>query len=94
MRCAQQHVRQAPGDRLTRQAASFRPLLIHCTKGTHRTGCVVGCLRKLEEWSLTSIFDEYQRYAGSKVLLRPCFTTPARAFFSLSFEAVSEYVRL
>lgn len=48
------------------RATADRPLLIHCTKGTHRTGCVVGCLRKLEEWSLTSIFDEYQRYAGNK----------------------------
>eukprot|EP00802_Teleaulax_amphioxeia_P010574 Tamp_10602.p1 GENE.Tamp_10602~~Tamp_10602.p1 ORF type:complete len:239 (+),score=61.01 Tamp_10602:506-1222(+) len=48
------------------QATASKPLLIHCTKGTHRTGCIVGCLRKLEEWSLTSIFDEYQRYAGNK----------------------------
>jgi hypothetical protein len=44
-----------------------RPLLVHCTKGTHRTGCVVGCLRKLEGWSLTPIFDEYRRFAGTKV---------------------------
>lgn len=29
-------------------ATPERPLLIHCTKGTHRTGCIVGCLRKLE----------------------------------------------
>ena len=36
-------------------------------QGTHRTGCVVACLRKLEEWCLTSIFDEYRRYAGTKV---------------------------
>ena len=32
----------------------------------HRTGCVVGCLRKLQRWCLTSIFDEYQRFAASK----------------------------
>ena len=30
------------------QATASKPLLIHCTKGTHRTGCIVGCLRKLE----------------------------------------------
>jgi len=42
------------------------PILIHCNKGKHRTGCVVGCLRKLQLWSLTSIFDEYRRFAGSK----------------------------
>lgn len=32
----------------------------------HRTGCVVGCLRKLQRWCLTSIFDEYQRFAAAK----------------------------
>mmetsp|Transcript_68140 Transcript_68140/g.168351 ORF Transcript_68140/g.168351 Transcript_68140/m.168351 type:complete len:269 (+) Transcript_68140:477-1283(+) len=50
-------------------ATPDKPLLIHCTKGTHRTGCLVGCLRKLEGWSLTPIFDEYRRYAGTKVHL-------------------------
>ena len=43
------------------------PILIHCNKGKHRTGCVVGTLRKCLQWSLTSIFDEYRRFAGSKV---------------------------
>ncbi|MQM01761.1 hypothetical protein Taro_034518 [Colocasia esculenta] len=32
----------------------------------HRTGCVVGCLRKLQRWCLSSIFDEYQRFAAAK----------------------------
>ncbi|XP_027086883.2 inositol diphosphatase DSP1-like isoform X2 [Coffea arabica] len=32
----------------------------------HRTGCLVGCLRKLQRWCLTSIFDEYQRFAADK----------------------------
>eukprot|EP01112_Ceratiomyxa_fruticulosa_P015011 TRINITY_DN4366_c0_g1_i1.p1 TRINITY_DN4366_c0_g1~~TRINITY_DN4366_c0_g1_i1.p1 ORF type:complete len:190 (+),score=27.10 TRINITY_DN4366_c0_g1_i1:749-1318(+) len=41
------------------------PLLIHCNKGKHRTGCLVGCLRKQQGWSITSIFDEYRRFAGS-----------------------------
>eukprot|EP00123_Amoebidium_parasiticum_P022027 comp78087_c0_seq1/m.48303 comp78087_c0_seq1/g.48303 ORF comp78087_c0_seq1/g.48303 comp78087_c0_seq1/m.48303 type:complete len:260 (-) comp78087_c0_seq1:236-1015(-) len=43
------------------------PLLIHCNKGKHRAGCVVGCLRKVQNWSTTFIFDEYQRFAGTKV---------------------------
>mmetsp|Transcript_32629 Transcript_32629/g.103986 ORF Transcript_32629/g.103986 Transcript_32629/m.103986 type:complete len:265 (-) Transcript_32629:31-825(-) len=43
------------------------PILIHCNKGKHRTGCLVGCLRKCLHWSLTSIFDEYRRFAGTKV---------------------------
>lgn len=32
----------------------------------HRTGCLVGCLRKLQKWCLTSVFDEYQRFAAAK----------------------------
>ncbi|KAK9239577.1 tyrosine phosphatase family-domain-containing protein [Lipomyces kononenkoae] len=43
------------------------PLLIHCNRGKHRTGCLVGCLRKLQDWSLTMIFDEYRRFAHPKV---------------------------
>jgi len=42
------------------------PMLIHCNKGKHRTGCVVGILRKIQNWSLTSVFDEYRRFAGTK----------------------------
>ncbi|KAL2931220.1 Tyrosine-protein phosphatase DSP1, partial [Bienertia sinuspersici] len=43
------------------------PVLIHCKSGKHRTGCLVGCLRKLQKWCLLSIFDEYQRFAWCKV---------------------------
>ncbi|KAG0470629.1 hypothetical protein HPP92_016685 [Vanilla planifolia] len=42
------------------------PLLIHCKRGKHRTGCVVGCLRKLQKWCLSSVFDEYQLFAAAK----------------------------
>ncbi|KAK3029290.1 hypothetical protein RJ639_040126 [Escallonia herrerae] len=42
------------------------PVLIHCKRGKHRTGCVVGCLRKLQNWCLSSILEEYQRIAGTK----------------------------
>ncbi|ONI06615.1 hypothetical protein PRUPE_5G070300 [Prunus persica] len=27
---------------------------------------LVGCLRKLQRWCLTSVFDEYQRFAAAK----------------------------
>eukprot|EP00842_Homolaphlyctis_polyrhiza_P001344 jgi/Hompol1/220/HPOL_002461-RA len=43
------------------------PILLHCNKGKHRVGCVVGCLRKLQKWSMASIFDEYRRFSGSKL---------------------------
>ena len=42
------------------------PMLIHCNKGKHRTGCLIGCLRKLQQWSLTTIFDEYRRFSAPK----------------------------
>lgn len=43
------------------------PLHVMCKFGHHRTGTVIGCLRKLQGWNLTAIFEEYRRYAGSKV---------------------------
>lgn len=43
------------------------PLSVMCNLGRHRTGTVIGCLRKLQKWNLTSIFEEYRRYAGPKV---------------------------
>ena len=43
-----------------------RPLLIHCNKGKHRTGCVVACLRKIRGWSLSAIFAEYLMFADPK----------------------------
>ncbi|ORC85430.1 tyrosine phosphatase [Trypanosoma theileri] len=45
----------------------IHPVLIHCNKGKHRTGTVVGCLRLLQGWSLVSIFQEYRSFAGDKV---------------------------
>lgn len=43
-----------------------QPILIHCNRGKHRTGCLVGILRKLQNWSLSIIFDEYRRFAAPK----------------------------
>ncbi|XP_042411174.1 probable tyrosine-protein phosphatase DSP2 [Zingiber officinale] len=42
------------------------PLLIHCKRGKHRTGCVVGCVRKLQRWCIASAIDEYNCYAAAK----------------------------
>ena len=54
-----------------------QPVLVHCNKGKYRTGCVVGCYRKLFSWSLTSIFEEYRRHAehgggGVRLLDQQC----------------------
>ncbi|KAH0855542.1 hypothetical protein HID58_007922 [Brassica napus] len=42
------------------------PVLIHCKQGKHRTGCLVGCLRKVQNWCLSSVLEEYQKCAGLK----------------------------
>ncbi|KAL3450728.1 tyrosine phosphatase family-domain-containing protein [Aspergillus insuetus] len=42
------------------------PVLIHCNKGKHRTGCVSACFRKLQGWDLREIIDEYVHYSGKK----------------------------
>ncbi|EDK45265.1 hypothetical protein LELG_03444 [Lodderomyces elongisporus NRRL YB-4239] len=45
---------------------SNQPILIHCNRGKHRTGCLVGVLRRLQNWSKTIIFDEYRKFAAPK----------------------------
>ena len=62
---------EIPEDRITSALRAVldpvnHPLLIHCNQGKHRTGCLVGCLRKAQRWSLVAIFEEYRRFAGSK----------------------------
>ncbi|MCL7027821.1 hypothetical protein MKW94_013992 [Papaver nudicaule] len=42
------------------------PILIHCKHGKHRTGCVVGCYRKVKNWCLPCVLKEYQRFVGEK----------------------------
>ncbi|CAD2220213.1 Tyrosine phosphatase family, putative [Angomonas deanei] len=42
------------------------PILIHCNKGKHRTGTVVGCLRILQGYSLLSMIAEYKQFAQEK----------------------------
>lgn len=43
-----------------------RPILVHCNKGKHRTGSIIGCLRKIRGWSLAAIFSEYVLFAAPK----------------------------
>lgn len=43
-----------------------QPILIHCNRGKHRTGCLVGVLRRLQKWSMAIIFDEYRKFAAPK----------------------------
>ncbi|KAK4353195.1 hypothetical protein RND71_028713 [Anisodus tanguticus] len=43
-----------------------QPVLVHCKRGKHRTGCLVGCLRKLQNWCLAAVVEEYKHFAGAK----------------------------
>lgn len=36
------------------------------TRIQHRTGCLVGSLRKVQKWAFSSIFDEYIRFSAPK----------------------------
>ena len=40
------------------------PVLIHCHKGDHSTGCIVGCFRRLQQWSLSSALFEYKQFTS------------------------------
>ena len=42
------------------------PILIHCNKGKHRTGCTVACFRRILGLDMDAIRDEYHTYAGMK----------------------------
>lgn len=42
------------------------PLLVCCGMGRHRTGTVIGCLRRLQGWNLASVSEEYRRFTGSR----------------------------
>lgn len=43
------------------------PLMLHCNHGKHRTGCVVGVIRKLAGWDGQRVLDEYRAYAEPKI---------------------------
>ena len=45
---------------------SNHPILIHCNKGKHRTGCVVACVRRTKGWSLASALNEYILFSAPK----------------------------
>ena len=45
---------------------SNQPILIHCNKGKHRTGCTVACFRRICGLDMETIREEYHTYAGKK----------------------------
>lgn len=43
------------------------PVLVHDEKGKHRAGVLVACLRKVQGWSLGSIFHEYALFTSASI---------------------------
>ena len=42
------------------------PILVTCGMGRHRTGTVVGCLRRFQGWGLAATLEEYKRFTGGR----------------------------
>ncbi|KAL0234733.1 hypothetical protein PCE1_001769 [Barthelona sp. PCE] len=42
------------------------PILVHCNKGKHRSGCLIACLRKIQGWAIASLLEEYRRMSFPK----------------------------
>ncbi|KAH6639346.1 tyrosine-protein phosphatase SIW14 [Boeremia exigua] len=42
------------------------PIMIHCNKGKHRTGCTIACFRRICGLDLDTVREEYHTYAGKK----------------------------
>ncbi len=40
------------------------PAIIICKTGRAQSSAVIACLRKLQKWSLMSIYEEFRRYSG------------------------------
>ncbi|KAL9604940.1 MAG: hypothetical protein Q9219_000128 [cf. Caloplaca sp. 3 TL-2023] len=48
----------------------MHPVLVHCNKGKHRTGCIIACYRMLRsQCSPVAVITEYRQYAGTKARL-------------------------
>ena len=41
------------------------PVFLHCLDGRQNTGIVVMCLRRMQNWNLEAILDEFRRYTKS-----------------------------
>ncbi|KAG7662184.1 OCA6 [[Candida] subhashii] len=43
----------------------YQPIYIHCLNGGQVTSLLIACLRKLQFWSLISIFNEFIQFTGN-----------------------------
>jgi len=44
------------------------PLYIHCLDGANITGAIIMCLRKLQNWNLSTIFTEFSRFTRANYI--------------------------
>ncbi|DAA74623.1 TPA_exp: Tyrosine phosphatase family protein [Trichophyton benhamiae CBS 112371] len=42
------------------------PVMVHCNKGKHRTGCVMACFRKAQGWTSVAAIAEYIYHSAPK----------------------------
>eukprot|EP01132_Coremiostelium_polycephalum_P006599 gene6599-8168_t len=47
---------------------NYLPLYIHCLDGANVTGTIFMCLRKLQNWSLSSIISEFSRFTRGSTI--------------------------
>lgn len=45
------------------------PVLVHSLRGGQRAGVLIGCLRRIQRWSIAATFEEYRRYSGANSCL-------------------------
>ncbi len=46
--------------------SSNYPMLIHCNKGKHRTGCITASFRRVTGWTFEACVAEYEKYSKPK----------------------------
>lgn len=42
------------------------PLMVFCTNGKVKTGCIIGCYRQLLNWSMVSIMHEFEEFTENE----------------------------
>ena len=48
---------------------AHHPLLVVSASGTHQVGALVGCLRRMQGWTLSSTLEEYRHFAAPSARL-------------------------
>jgi protein tyrosine/serine phosphatase len=66
------------------------PILIHCNKGKHRTGCLVGCLRKVQCWSHTYVHSTRSVEPPVRSFLFALDKRPCRAWLVVDHSRIKE----